>query len=85
MAKELPYLRPVPVENLSQAVQRLTGWMIPLAWVEALPDWANTNILRMVLWCYRLPENVGSWTIRKCAALSGMILHNQKGTLDGRR
>ncbi len=24
--------------------------MIPLAWVEALPDWANTLVLGQVLW-----------------------------------
>jgi len=50
MARELPYLRPVPERNLSQASQRTTGWMIPMAWVEALPDWANTPVLGQVLW-----------------------------------
>lgn len=50
MIHEQPYLRPVPVKNLSRTQQLLTGWMIPLAWVEALPEWANTLILEQVLW-----------------------------------
>ncbi len=45
-----PYLRPVPTENLYRAAQLFTGWMIPLAWVEALPNWANTPILGQVAW-----------------------------------
>ena len=48
--RELPYRRPVPSDNLVQTVQWLTGWMIPLAWVEALPGWANTPVLGQVLW-----------------------------------
>jgi len=48
--RELPYQRPVLTENLSRASQLLTGWMIPMAWVEALPGWANTAVLGQVLW-----------------------------------
>jgi MscS family membrane protein len=48
--KELPNLRPVPTENLHRTAQLLTGWMIPMAWVEALPDWANYAVLGQVLW-----------------------------------
>ncbi len=50
LARELPYLRPVPTENLSRTEQLITGWMIPLAWSEALPDWANTAVMGQVLW-----------------------------------
>jgi len=49
-ARELPYLRPMPSENLVRTAQSLTGWMIPMAWVEALPGWAKTPILGQVLW-----------------------------------
>jgi len=49
-ARDLPYQRPVPIENLSRTEQLLTGWMIPMVWVEALPDWANTPVLGQVLW-----------------------------------
>ncbi len=48
--KELPYQRPVPVENVARFTQRMTGWMIPIAWVEALPDWANNPVLGQILW-----------------------------------
>ncbi|MEN8800510.1 MAG: mechanosensitive ion channel family protein [Thiogranum sp.] len=50
LVRELPYVRPVPTKNLSRTEQLITGWMIPLAWVEALPDWANTVVLGQVLW-----------------------------------
>ena len=50
MARELPYRRPMPSDDLFQTDQLLTGWMIPLAWVEALPGWANTHVLGQVLW-----------------------------------
>ncbi|MGB5775368.1 MAG: mechanosensitive ion channel family protein, partial [Sedimenticolaceae bacterium] len=50
LARELPYLRPVPTENLSRTEQLITGWMIPLAWGEALPGWANTAVMGQVLW-----------------------------------
>ena len=49
-ARDLPYQRPVPTEDLFRTEQLLTGWMIPLAWVEALPAWANTLVLGQVLW-----------------------------------
>lgn len=50
LVRELPYVRSVPTKNLSRTEQLITGWMIPLAWVEALPDWANTVVLGQVLW-----------------------------------
>jgi len=48
--RELPHLRPMALDEPLQAAQRLTGWMIPIAWVEALPDWANIPILDLLLW-----------------------------------
>ena len=48
--RDLPYLRPVPLDNLYRAEQLMTGWMIPLTWVEALPDWANFPVLGLVVW-----------------------------------
>ncbi len=50
MIRELPYLRPVPTENLSRTHQLITGWMIPMAWTEALPEWTNTPLFGLVLW-----------------------------------
>jgi MscS family membrane protein len=47
---ELPYRRPMPSDNLVRTDQLLTGWMIPMAWVEALPDWAKIPLLGQVLW-----------------------------------
>ena len=48
--KDLPYQRPMPSNNLVLALQQITGWMIPVKWVEALPDWAMTLVLGQVLW-----------------------------------
>lgn len=50
MVKELPYKRQVPLGDLSRMSQEITGWMIPMAWVETFPDWANTLIFGQVLW-----------------------------------
>lgn len=47
---ELPHLRPMAVDEPLLAAQRLTGWMIPIASVEALPDWANVLVLDLLLW-----------------------------------
>jgi len=49
-ASDLPYRRPMPIKNMYRYTLFLTGWMIPLAWVEALPDWANTPVLGQFLW-----------------------------------
>ena len=48
--KDLPYRQPMPLENLYLSLETATGWMIPPAWVDALPDWANFRILDQVLW-----------------------------------
>lgn len=50
LVRELPYQRPVPLGDLSRSQQQLTGWMIPMVWVEAFPDWASTLVLGQVLW-----------------------------------
>lgn len=50
VVKDLPYQRAIPAENLYRAVLRLTGWMIPPDWIEALPEWANTPLGGFVLW-----------------------------------
>jgi MscS family membrane protein len=50
VVRDLPYERPVPIKDMHRKIQLLTGWMIPPAWIEALPDWANTSILGLVLW-----------------------------------
>lgn len=50
LVKELPYQRPVPMGDLTRVVQLVTGWMIPMVWVETLPEWTNTLVLGQVLW-----------------------------------
>jgi len=47
---DLPYLRPMPLQNVYRINQRVTGWMLPPAWFEALPEWANVPIAGQVLW-----------------------------------
>jgi len=49
-ARDLPYLRPMPIENVYRINQLLTGWLIPMTWVEALPAWANKPVFGQVLW-----------------------------------
>ena len=48
--RELPYRRPMPIQNVYRFTQLITGWMIPLAWVEALPGWTNSLVLAQMLW-----------------------------------
>ena len=48
--RELPYLRPMPSDDLVLTDQLLTGWMIPMVWVEALPGWANSPVFGQVVW-----------------------------------
>ena len=50
LVRSLPYKRPVPAKNLYLVAQTLTGWMIPMTWAEALPDWAITPIAGQVAW-----------------------------------
>lgn len=50
LAQHLPYQRQMPASNLLLSIQQITGWMIPMKWVEALPEWAETLILGQVLW-----------------------------------
>ncbi len=50
ISRASPYLRTVPGGNVYGVLKLVTGWMIPVAWVEALPDWANTPIFGQLLW-----------------------------------
>jgi MscS family membrane protein len=49
-ARELPYVRPTSAQDLYQLNRSLTGWMIPMTWVESLPAWASTSVLDVMLW-----------------------------------
>jgi MscS family membrane protein len=50
LVRELPYQRPAPEGSLVRAARLFTGWMIPPAWIEALPDWTNTTLFGQTLW-----------------------------------
>lgn len=50
LAKDLPYQRQMPTRNLLLSVQQITGWMIPVKWIEALPEWTEMLVLGQVLW-----------------------------------
>lgn len=45
-----PYVRPVPMRDLHLAALLMTGWMIPLSWTAALPDWARQPLFGLVVW-----------------------------------
>ena len=50
LTQSLPYQRPMPSKNLYYSMQRLTGWLIPVMWVESLPDWSRLLVLDQALW-----------------------------------
>ena len=79
-ARELPYLRPMPTENVYQDSQRFTGWMIPLAWVEALPEWTNTLFLDQVMWKWFAVALLFGLAI---AAVIAVFLWARRGPWDG--
>jgi MscS family membrane protein len=48
--REMPYLRPMKIQDVYRINQTVTGWMIPPAWVESLPEWTQTLVGGQVLW-----------------------------------
>jgi MscS family membrane protein len=48
--RELPYQRPMPIPNVYRLNELVTGWMIPMSWVESLPKWLNHSVNGMVVW-----------------------------------
>jgi len=40
----------MPSKNLYHSLQHITGWMIPVIWVESLPDWSKVLVFDQVLW-----------------------------------
>lgn len=48
--RDQPYLQPMPIKNVYRINQLITGWMIPITWVEALPDWLNYTLFGQILW-----------------------------------
>lgn len=50
LAKNLPYRRTVPVGNFVELRQVLGGFLIPPRAVEAMPAWARSSLLGLVVW-----------------------------------
>ena len=50
LIQSLPYQRPMPSKNLYHSLQHITGWLIPVMWVESLPDWSKVLVFDQVLW-----------------------------------
>lgn len=46
----LDYRRPVPLENLHEVVATLAGWMIPHAWIQAMPATLRVQLAQQPLW-----------------------------------
>lgn len=63
--KALPYLRTPPIEDVSSFVEVYGGWDIPIAWVDALPDW-----MRKVAW----GQAVWKWILLAAALLATLVL-----------
>ena len=50
MLRESPYIRPMRIKDAYRINELFTGWMIPVRWTEALPDWAKYSLSGQVLW-----------------------------------
>ena len=49
-----PLLLELPTDDLYRTEQLITGWWIPYAWIDGLPQWANKAILGQVTWKWLL-------------------------------
>jgi MscS family membrane protein len=48
--RDLPYTRPVPLEHFREMTISGGGWMIPFAWIKALPSWLRVRVGEQSLW-----------------------------------
>ena len=46
----LAYTRPVPLEHFREITMSGGGWMIPFAWVKALPQWLRPPVAEQAVW-----------------------------------
>lgn len=46
----LPYVRPVPLENLHEVLSTSGGWMFPYASIRALPSWLRAPLADHAVW-----------------------------------
>jgi MscS family membrane protein len=46
----LPYTRTVPLEHFREITMNGGGWMIPFAWVKALPSWFRLPLAEQAVW-----------------------------------
>ena len=46
----LAYTRPVPLENMHEIVIRGGGWLIPYAWIQAMPAWLRSPLAGQAGW-----------------------------------
>ena len=40
----------MPIPNVYRLNELVTGWMIPMSWVESLPVWLNHSVNGQVVW-----------------------------------
>jgi MscS family membrane protein len=48
--KHLPYRVPPPIENVSEFLETYGGWDVPIAWIDALPDFMRRIVGGQALW-----------------------------------
>ena len=46
----LPYTRPMPFKQLEMVVSKGGGWLIPFAWIQAMPDWLQSPVVNQASW-----------------------------------
>ncbi len=48
--RTLDYARPIPLDNARQVMTGNGGWMVPHAWVQAMPGWLREIWAEQALW-----------------------------------
>lgn len=48
--RDLPYVRPMPVEHMYEKRIAGGGWLIPSPWIEAMPQWLRTPVWGQAVW-----------------------------------
>ena len=69
----LPYTRPVPLEHFREITINQGGWMIPFAWIKALPPWLRSQLAEQAIWkwiAFFLLLGCGALLLRPVSRLS---------------
>jgi MscS family membrane protein len=71
--RKLPYTRQVPLKYFREIIISGGGWMIPFAWIKALPPWLRFPVAEQSLWkwiAFFLILGCGALLVRPVSRLS---------------